>query len=299
MPQRLLVVSPVHNESLHIERVARAVAAQTRPPDAWVVVDDASTDDTLGRLRGLERELDFLTVIAVPERSELSGSPDRLAQATEIRAFNAGLRTVDWKSFTHIAKLDGDVELPSEWYATLLARFAANPKLGIVGGDLVELHDGRRRTIPIPRHHVHGAVKLYSVPCFLSIGGAIERLGWDSVDEAYARMQGWKTVSFTDIVAIHHRPLASAHGVLRGRARHGLCAYIAHQSLPWVILRAVKVGRARPVALGGLAFICGYLRGAITRTRRVEDPDLRRFVRYELRARARRALVPAGPGHAR
>lgn len=296
MTQSLLVVSPVHNEGRHIERVVRAMAAQRRRPDRWIVVDDASSDDTLEILRALERQLDFLTVLEAPP---VVAGNDRLVQAVEVCAFNYGLESVDWRSFTHIAKLDGDIELPPEWYETLLARFAGDPELGIACGQLRETVEGISRIIPIPPHHVHGALKLYSLDCLLQIGGLQARLAWDTIDEAYARMRGWKTNSFPDPIAIHHRPLASRDGVLRGRARHGACAYIAHQSLLWVTARAVKVGQARPVGLGGIAFLFGYLQAAAGSTERVPDPALRRFVRGELRARVRRALLPASFGAAR
>jgi biofilm PGA synthesis N-glycosyltransferase PgaC len=297
MARRLLVISPVHNEAAHIQRVARAVAAQRRPPDAWIVVDDASSDDTLERLRELEREIEFMSVLSAPAMPPARGR-DRLARAAEIRAFNHGLAGVDWRSFTHVAKLDGDVELPADWYELLLDRFARDQDLGIACGQLAEIADGHSNVIPIPSHHVHGAVKLYSRACLQAIGGIEERLGWDTIDEAYARMHGFKTCSFDEPVAIHHRPFASRGGVLRGRARHGACAYISHQGLPWVAARALKVGRARPVGLGGLAFLYGYLRAAAGRTPRFDDPALRRFVRRELRARVRRALIPARLGQA-
>jgi hypothetical protein len=285
--QRLVVVSPVHNEAPHIERVARALAAQRRPPDAWVVVDDASTDDTFARLHALRDELPFLTLLRAPAAP---AGPDTLALANEVRAFNHGLAGVDVDACTHVAKLDGDVELPPEWYAVLLERFASDPRLGIACGQLEEGPAGARGVIPIPAHHVHGAVKLYSRACCAAIGGLQPRLGWDTIDEAYARMHGFATCSFPDPVAVHHRPFATRDGVLRGRARHGACAYIAHQSLPWVAARAVKVGRARPVGLGGGAFLYGYVRAALVGTPRVEDPALRRFVRRELRERVWRGV---------
>ncbi len=295
MAQRLLVISPVHNEAGHMERVARAVAAQRRRPDAWIVVDDASSDQTLELLRELEHDLDFMTVLSAPPMPPARGR-DRLAQAAEIHAFDHGLESLEWRSFTHIAKLDGDVELPVDWYELLLERLAEDATLGIAGGQLAEIVDGRSHVLPIPSHHVHGAVKLYSRACFEAIGGIEERLGWDTIDEAYARMSGLKTHSFDAPVAIHHRPFASRGGVLRGRARHGACAYISHQGLPWVAARALKVGRARPVGIGGIAFLFGYLQAAASRTTRFDDPELRRFVRRELRARVLRAMRPARLG---
>ena len=298
MSQRLLVVTPVHNEAAHIERVVHGMASQARRPDRWVIVDDASADDTLARLRSITADLDFITVLEAPRRAQEPGG-DRLLFAAEVHAFTHGLESVDWRSFSHIAKLDGDIELPPEWYGTLLTRFADDPRLGIAGGQLSETVDGIERRIPIPSHHVHGALKTYALECLLEIGGLQSRLGWDSIDEAYARMHGWITCSFEDLSAVHHRPLASRDGVLRGRARHGACAYITHQGLGWVSARAFKVGRARPVGIGGAAFLYGYLHAALGSTTAVEDPELRRFVRGELRGRMRRAVRPPALGRAR
>ena len=51
-----VVVSPVYNEAGHIDRTARAMAAQERHPDRWVIVDDGSRDDTLEIARRWERD---------------------------------------------------------------------------------------------------------------------------------------------------------------------------------------------------------------------------------------------------
>ena len=301
MDSRVLVVSPVRNEAAHIERVARAVAAQSVRPASWVVVDDQSADGTLEALRVLERELSFMTVISSPPAGPADNARDRLAQAAAPRGFNAGLRAAGIEDFTHVMKLDGDVELPHDYFIKLLARFDADPQLGIACGDLVERHGEEWHRLAIPPHHVHGALKCYTRACFEAIGGVQERLGWDTIDETYARMRGFRTRSFSDIVAVHNRHLASADGTLRGRARHGECAYIAHFSLLWVSLRALKVARSRPRLISGAAFLYGYLRAAARRTSRVPDPEFRHFARRELRTRLlnaalRRRRAPAGAG---
>jgi biofilm PGA synthesis N-glycosyltransferase PgaC len=291
---RVLIISPVRNEAAHIELVARAVAAQELPPADWIVVDDNSDDDTLTILRRLERELPFLTVL---EAGPQPARPvrDRLAVAAAPRTFNKGLATRDWRTYSHIMKLDGDIELRPGYLRELMDRFAADPALGLAGGVLDEpTPTGGVRRIAIPDRHVHGALKCYSRACFEAIGGVQERLGWDTIDETYARMRGFTTRTFRDLVSVHHRPIGSADGTLRGHARHGECAYITHYTTGWVGLRSIKVATRRPQLLSGVAFFYGFTRAAARRIERVPDPEYRRFTRRELR---RRMFGPLLPNH--
>lgn len=298
--QSLLVVSPVRNEQAHVRRLAAAVAGQSRPPESWVVIDDGSTDGTRRLLAELAEQIPFLTVLHAPAHPAAGPVRDRLATAAEARAFNLALRSLPWRSFTHIAKLDGDIELPARYFERLLAEFAADGRLGLAGGvyaDPAPKGAGDRwRVVRIPvDHHVPGALKCWSLPCFEAIGGVREQLGWDTIDETYARMLGYRTRALPDLVALHHRPWGSADGTLRGRARHGECAYIARFTLPWVTLRAVKVARSQPRGLSGLAFLYGYLRSAARGVPRVEDEAFARFVRRELRLRMMSAIPLYSP----
>jgi glycosyltransferase involved in cell wall biosynthesis len=281
--RRLLVVTPVYNEGSNLERTARSVASQARPPDRWVVVDDGSSDGTLEIARRLEREIDFMTVIEA-SRSPAPGA-DNLALAREARAFNCGLEHAGWEQYDFVGKLDGDVEVPSDWFSGLIERFDADRQLGLAGGRLAERGRKGWRVVPIPSHHVHGAVKLFRRRCLEAIGGIPERLAWDTIDETYARMHGFTTRSYSDLVARHHRPWGSADGRLRGRARHGECAWILHYGAHWVVLRSFKVARVRPVGLSGAAFLFGYASAALRGVPRVQDRAFRRFVRRELRDR--------------
>jgi glycosyltransferase involved in cell wall biosynthesis len=289
--ERVLIVSPVRNEAGHIERVVNAMAAQTRPPDLWLVADDSSDDGTAAILRSMAPRVPFMRVVDVPR--ENGDGRDRLALALEAKAFNRALAQVDRTGFTHIGKLDGDIELPPDYFESVLAQLRSKPGLGLAGGSIVEPTgpDGDWVRITAPAYHVHGALKLYTSDCFDAVGGIQERLGWDTIDETYARMRGYETARDLELVARHHRPGGSADGKLRGRMRHGHCAYIARYSLPWVALRSLKIAvRWDPRGISGLAFLWGYLAAALRRADRVDDEEFKRFVRGEHRGRLRRAL---------
>lgn len=293
MDQRLLVISPVRNEAAHLERVALAMAAQTRAPEAWVVVDDGSTDETRAVLERLRSQLPFMTIITPPP-AVTEDVKDRLAAAAEARAFNTGLRSCEWKGFTHIVKLDGDIELPSNYFEVLLGEFARNPKLGVAGGVRVERVGQRESLERVPtRYHVPAALRCYTTECFEAIGGIEEHLIWDTTSEVYARMSGFETKALPELVAVHHRPWGTADGALRGRARQGRSVYMLHYPFAWVVLRAFKSAQLRPWGLSGLAYLGGYLTAAARSTPRIPDPEFRKYFRRELRQRFREGLANA------
>jgi hypothetical protein len=294
MSQRLLVISPVRNEADHFERVAWAVAAQTRPPDLWLLVDNESTDGTDDLVAEIADQIPFARALRTPASPPLPNPRDRLASAAAPRTFNFGLSRVDWRAFTHIAKLDGDMELPADYFESLLDEFAADERLGLAGGTWKQMEGGRWRLVRNPNdHHVPGALKCYSRECFEAIGGLQEQLAWDTIDETRARMRGFRTRAFERLVAVHHRPWGSADGTLRGCARGGTAAYIAHYPAYWIALRSLRFATDRPLGVSGLAFLYGYFRAALRRTPRVEDREFRRAIRRETRARVRGKLAIA------
>ncbi len=287
---RILIISPVRNEADHIGLVGAAMARQTLAPELWLVVDDGSTDDTLERLRRLQAEIPFMRVLSTPP-GHTKDAGDRHAVAAAPRAFNWALGTIDATPYTHIGKLDGDIELPDDYFERLLPQFDADPELGVAGGVLVEQVGEQWETMHTAPGHVRGALKLYRRPCFDAIGGLREHLGWDGVDETYARLRGYRTWSFDHIVARHHRVLGSADGILRARARGGQTHYVIGFSFPWILLKSLKQASLPPVGISGAAFVFGYVRAWYRRVPRIEDVEYRRFARQDERRRLMNATV--------
>lgn len=286
--ERLIIVSPVLNEARHIEAVVRGMRSQTRPPDEWIVVDDGSDDGTLDLLRRAAEDVPFMRVVAAPALPLAVGA-DRLRHAAEARAFNFGLSLAS--SFTHVGKLDGDIELPPDYYEHLLRRFRDDASLGLAGGVLVEpTSRGWELQGDSDLHHVRGALKLYTRECLETIGGVREMLGWDGVDEVLARMHGYRTRSFPDAVARHHRPVGTAQGRVRGSYRLGRSMFIEGYPLLWVMARSLVVGRSRPLALTGVAYLAGYVNAPTCGAFRFDVDGYRRHLRGELRSRAMQQL---------
>lgn len=282
----LLVVTPARNEAAHLDAVIDAMCCQSRRPDAWTIVDDGSSDATADIVRAAAARHPWIRLADARNHDEAGA--DGLAEGRPARAFNAGVRdsTLDWD---YVAKVDADVELPPEYFAVLLERMQADPQLGMASGTLVEPDGDGDRPIAVPRQHVPGALCIYRRDCFERIGGVRPMLGWDTIDETLARMHGFRTRSYADVVARHRRQTGAVAGVVRGRARHGVVAWIAHYPLYFVVLRAAKLSLLRPRGVLGAAFLWGYLRAAVQRVPRVPDAGFRTFIRREIRGRVLRA----------
>jgi glycosyltransferase involved in cell wall biosynthesis len=126
----LSVVLPNYNHGKLIGRALRALTAQERPPDEIIVIDDASTDDS---------------VRVIEEFAANSPAVKPLRNAHNIGVIptlERGLRTSRGK-YVYFAAAD-DFVLPG-FFETALQRLEANPDLGLFCGEavLVEGHTNR------------------------------------------------------------------------------------------------------------------------------------------------------------
>lgn len=280
---RLCVIIPFLNEEQYLPRVFESIAAQTRLADLIVLVDDGSTDDSAAIAETFAQGRPA-RVLHRPRQAKVQ---DRLAAAAEYTAFWWALDQVD-ERYDVVAKLDADIELTPLVFETIMDRFAAEPDLGIAGCFTTEQYQGRWRREQHPVHHVRGGTKYYRMDCLEPMAPVPAILGWDTIDDAHARMRGWKTVSF-EIPSgdpRHLRPSGLHDGLLRAHRRWGRCAWGYGASFPYALAWAVGRAVRRPRA-GSVHYVGGYVAAALTRAPRA-DRELRRHVRREGRERLRR-----------
>jgi poly-beta-1,6-N-acetyl-D-glucosamine synthase len=265
-----------------------SIAAQTRPPDRLLLVDDGSRDGSVEVAEAFAGRHPFATVLRRPVRPSES---DRLATAAELRAFAWALGKLE-EPWEIVAKLDADLSLPAETLASVEARFRDDGGLGIAGPRLRSLDEAGRdvshRTRP---EHVEGAVKFYRRACLEQIAPIPPILGWDTIDEVRARMRGWRTAggSPAETPVLHLRPMGGRDGALRAHRRWGACAYAYGEHPLFALAIGVRQLRHEPRLLGGLSYVAGWGLAALRHAPRAE-PELRAYVRRSQLRRLRQRV---------
>jgi biofilm PGA synthesis N-glycosyltransferase PgaC len=292
----MAIVVPFLNEEDHLPVLLESVAAQQRPPDLLLLVDDGSTDGSATVARRFVDAHPYARLLRRPRRPH---DRDRMLRAHEWRAFTWGVAQLP-DAWDVAAKLDADLRLVPDLVAEMERRFLADPQLGLAGAYLSQRSpDGRLVRQRCPAGHVEGPNRFYRRACLEGISPVPPILGWDTIDEVRARIQGWRTRSFALAggEVVHLRRMGSHDGILRGYRRAGWAAY-AYGSDPLHLLAAAGVRlRDRPLVACGAAYLGGYAAAALRREPRAE-PEVRAFVRREQRARLA-ALVPALPARRR
>ncbi len=293
---RIVCIVPFRNEELYLPRFLASMASQRRWPDEVLLVDDGSVDASprlASEFAARHREARLL------RRPPRKGDRDRLADASELAAFQWALErvAVPWDV---VVKMDADLVLNPETFATLEQAFATQPDLGIAGAYL-SVYDskaGQLRRERCPAQHARGATKFYRRTCYEQIAPVPAVLGWDTIDEIAARAHGWRTgsVECPGGDTVHLRPTGAHGGMTRAQFRWGACAYGIGQHPVWVAASALRRVRDRPYLVASLAFLAGWAHASVRRRPRAA-PELRAFGRREqlrtLRTLSWRPLRPA------
>ena len=278
---KYVLISPARNEAAFIEKTIESVIHQTVLPVKWVIVDDASTDETPEIVSRYLAQNPWIELVRRPQRLDRSF-------AGKAHAFNAGFEKVKNLDFEVVGNLDADISFETDHFEFLLKKFAEEPTLGVAGTIFTE--DGYNSATDSfeGRKHVAGQCQLFRRRCWEEIGGYVPHRagGIDWMAVTTARMMGWRTESFRERSYRHYRPMGTAErGILASAFSYGEKDYYLGGSPVWQLFRVAYRTTKKPYLTSGLALGLGYFWAFLRRTPRPVSPQLMAFHRKEQMAK--------------
>lgn len=278
-----VLVTAAYNEAELIEDTIRSVIAQQCLPAKWVIVSDASTDETDAIVARYAAEHRFIQLHRISE----DHPRDFTAQAY---AINAGIAQLAGSDFEFIGNLDADITVAPSYFRQLLRKFHDDPRLGLAGGTVCEkCADGVFRGRPDNSvTSVAHAVQLFRRACFQAVGGGYIPLPYGASDtyaEVTARMKGWRVNSFPDLEVLHHRATGSAGGMVRGCFRQGRMDFSLGTLPLFEIFKVLRRANVKPRVIGAATRLAGFLFSYCRNDRRAVPGEFVAFFRQEQTAR--------------
>ncbi len=282
------VLTPARDEETNLPRLASALAAQTRGPLRWVVVDNGSVDGTRRVVDEAARTHAWMRLHETPGNA----APGR--EAVIARALVAGIGALDVRPDV-LVKVDADVSFEPDYFEILLDRFERDPALAIASGSAFELEDGHWQQRFSTGTTVWGAARAWRSACLEQLLPLDERVGWDGIDVVKANLRGWRTATFLDLPFYHHRREGERDGTLKAFVAEGSLAHYLSYRPSYLATRALFQATRRPAALG---MVWGYAADRLARRPRYDDAEVTAYLRDQQRLRhlARRAREAKGVG---
>ena len=282
-PFRYFLITPARDEAQFIEFTIKSVIAQTVRPLKWVIVSDGSTDGTDEIVSRYSAAHSWIELVRLPERRERNF-------AGKVQAFNAGQARFASLQYDVIGNLDADVSFDENYFSFLLHKLAEDPLLGLVGTafryEAGKAYDYRFVSV----EHVTGCCQLFRRECFEEIGGYMPVKGGavDCIAVIAARTKGWKTRTFTEKTYIHHRKMGAAQqGQLKARFKYGSKDYTIGNHPLWEVCRAIYQMTQRPLIVGGVSLLSGYLWSLLRGVKRPISEEMVAFQQQDQMKRLR------------
>jgi biofilm PGA synthesis N-glycosyltransferase PgaC len=289
---KYIIITPVRDEALYIEKTLESVSCQTILPSQWLIVDDGSVDGTSEILDRGAAQTSWMKVIHRKNRGF------RAAGGGVVEAFYDGYSELNDEDWDFIVKLDGDLSFPPDYFEQCFKIFDAEQELGIGGGTICQWENGQLKVDSAgdPQFHVRGATKIYRRACWEKINPLVIASGWDTIDEVKANLHGWTTRTFADLKLVQHKPTGGADGFWRDRFKNGRANYITGYHPVFMLAKCVKRALRKPFFLESVALLAGFCTGYLKGIPKVQDDEAIRYLRQQqIRFLLRRPCIYGEP----
>lgn len=284
-----VVITPCKDEGKNLPNLIESMIVQTIQPIVWVIVDDGSTDDTSNIVENAVRVHDWIQSVRLDSVARDLGL--HFARITK-DGFDIADRYCAEKRirYDYVAKVDGDVTLPIDFFENLINEFEVDSKLGVASGTTKHIIGNTVQYAEMSVNEPSGGHMLIRSACFEECGGFPLTYATDSVIKAKARLRGWKTTRFEENIATESRDVHAAEGYWKGYIHKGESSYYLGVNPFHVIARSVIYSFRRPFYTG-IGYLVGYLRSALQRAERVDDLEIRDYFSNKWKTVIRREFL--------
>ena len=287
-----VLVTPVRDEERTVGTTLESVVQQSFRPIEWVVVSDGSVDRTDEIVREYAQRFPFIRLLSRPKQ-------DRRSFSSVVQTMQAGLNAIESRSYQYVGFLDADIRLDRSYYSEVVARFREDSRLGLAGGLVTDIVDGRRVRGTQALGEVAGAVQFFRRSCFESLGDLISvpEGGWDALTCVQARMSGFRTQTFPDLLVDHLKPRNASEGnVARRHFYLGKRDYALGNHPLFEAAKCLHRLFEHPWVVGGTARWAGFFGSWVSRQERVVPEAIIQRIRTEQLSRlslsGRKLLLP-------
>lgn len=272
-----ILVTAEKNEEKSLPNLIKSVINQSFRPVLWVIVNDASTDQSPQIINKACKKYKWIKKLDLTAPKEDLGY--RFSYVCRA-GFKYALKYCkkNYISYEFIGLLDADILLENNYYENLIKHFLNNPSWGIISGGLwnyngrTYIHVKVRPDLPL------GAARFWRKKCFLETDGYLLTYAPDSVSNIKAKLKGWKTKRLEEIKVRQTRMTRAREGLNKGFKRRGEASYFVYLHPIIIVLKFLNYMFRHRISIG-IAYITGYFESFINKKRRINDEDIIKFNR--------------------
>lgn len=271
------IVIPAHNEEAFISLTLQSLISQSNLPKKVVVVNDNSTDKTAEIVLEFAKKNPFITLV------NKTSSAIHLPGSKVIQAFHKGFETLD-DDYDIIVKLDADLILPDNYFATIMEHFQKDPTIGMAGGFAYIEKNGEWILENLTdKDHIRGAFKAYRKECFKQIGNLKPAMGWDTVDELLCNFYNWKVITDDSLIVKHLKPTGANYNKT-ARYKQGEAFYTLGYGFAITAIASAKLAVMKKKPLLFIDYIKGFWKAKAAKTPLLVTSEQAKFIRrYRLK----------------